>query len=120
MEYAVIVGTIAKTDYTTDLELYNDTDRIYDEDTIYSLMDKRIIQDILNDIKNTYYDRANCLLTEYLDFDIDYDAVYRAIISRIEKDQLKIIDVYFNTDSEDTLEFAAHVSVDLEPYRIEE
>lgn len=36
MVYAVIVGTISKTDYTTDLELYNDTDRIYDENTIYS------------------------------------------------------------------------------------
>ena len=120
MEYAAIVGTISKTDYTANLELYNDTDRIYDEDSIYSQMDKRIIQDILNDIKNTYYDKANCLLTEYLDFDIDYDAVYRAIISRIEKDQLRIVDVFFNADSEDTLEFVAHVSVDLEPYRIEE
>ena len=58
-------------------------------------MDKRIIQDILNDIKNTYYDRVNCLLTEYLDFCVDYDAVYKAVISRLEKDQLRIVDVFF-------------------------
>lgn len=115
--YAVIESCIPGVDPSTYHE-YNQTDYIYSEDEVYSTLNKDILNKMLKDIQMCI-EKRRCLLTEYLDFQVDEDKIYDALQEQLDKNTLRIESVFFIDQGEAGADYCATLYLDVSQYKVD-
>ena len=115
--HAVIEGCIPEVDPLTYRD-YNKTGYIYSEDEVYSTLNKDLLNKMLKDIQMCIAKRR-CLLTEYLDFQVDEDKIYDALQEQIDKDTLRIESIFFLDQGEAGADYCATLYLDVSQYKVD-